>query len=99
MKRRSSSAVVDATLVLLLALFAATAAAGQSPDTRSTDGAISGDVRDVSGAVVPRPTIVIRHERSGLEQIAVAANRARSRARVASTTADDERRFMTDLPR
>jgi outer membrane receptor for ferrienterochelin and colicins len=69
MKRRSSSAIAGAALVLLLVVCAATTAAGQSGDPRSTDGVISGSVRDLSGAVVPRPTIVIRHERSGLEQI------------------------------
>lgn len=71
MKRRvPTSAVAGTTLATFLCLVGATGAAAQSTAPPATDAALAGTVRDSSGAVIPRPTIAVRHERSGLEYVA-----------------------------
>ena len=66
-------AAAGAALVLFWCLLGATDAAAQSSNNHPTDAAITGTVHDASGAVIPGPTVVVRHERSGLEQVTVGA--------------------------
>lgn len=71
MKRRvPTSAVAGAIFATFLCLVGATGAAAQSTAPPVTDAALAGTVHDSSGAVIPRPTIAVRHERSGLEYVA-----------------------------
>jgi outer membrane receptor for ferrienterochelin and colicins len=71
MKRRSPpSAVAGALFATFLCLAGATVGAAQSTRARLTDAALAGTVHDASGAVIPRPTVTVRHERSGLEHVA-----------------------------
>src|SRR5688572_15367794 len=74
MKRRlPASALAGAALASFLCLIGATDSAAQSSNSRPTEAAIAGTVHDPSGAVIPGPTVVVRHERSGLEQVAEGA--------------------------
>lgn len=65
--QRSSSSVAIAWMAVLFMFFPNPTAAGQSAP--SSGRRIIGQVRDTSGAVIPRPTIVVRELPSGLEQI------------------------------
>src|SRR5687767_2706482 len=73
MKRRSLvSALARAGVVLgsLLGLVAVSDAAAQSATSRNgSDTALAGVVHDPTDAAIPRATIAVRHERSGLEQL------------------------------
>jgi outer membrane receptor for ferrienterochelin and colicins len=70
MKRRLPASVLrGAVLATLLFVVDASFAAAQAPSTGAADVAIGGAVHDSSGAAIPRATIVVRHERSGLESV------------------------------
>ena len=69
MRRLPASALRGAVLATLLFVVGASLAAAQAPSTRAADVAIGGTVHDSSGAVIPRATIVVRNERSGLESV------------------------------
>ena len=73
MKRSSSAsalACVGVVLGLFLCLLGVTGASAQSASSGSGSGAVlAGVVRDPSGAVIPRPTIVVRQDPSGLEHV------------------------------
>ena len=65
----SASALTGAVLGTFLCLVGVTFADAQTTSPRATDVVIGGTVHDNSGAAIPRATIVIRHERSGLESL------------------------------
>lgn len=70
MKRRQRRSRLGALLLgLCLVPFVTVSADAQSTSSRLAEGALSGVVRDPSGAVIPRPTIVVRQDPSGLEHV------------------------------
>ncbi len=63
--------VTAVLLSFFLAPIGISAALAQSTGATApvADGALSGVVRDSSGAVIPRPTVVVRQDPSGLERV------------------------------
>lgn len=56
-------------LPLVLVCLAAAPAAAQTASRAGEELAVSGTVRDGSGAAIPRATVVIQHESSGFQQV------------------------------
>ncbi|MCC7416187.1 MAG: TonB-dependent receptor [Acidobacteria bacterium] len=64
-----ASALAGAFLAIALCLAGAARARAQSTALPVAGAALAGSVHDASGAAIPRPTIVVRHEQSGLESV------------------------------
>lgn len=74
-RRHALIRFVCGSVVLLSGGSASSAAAAQSPSSRIEERVVAGTVRDASGGSVPRATVVVRHEASGLLRVIdVAAN-------------------------
>ena len=69
MRRLPASTQVRIFLTTLCLAAGTTLAVAQTTSPPAADVAIGGTIQDTSGAAIPRATIVVRHEGSGLESV------------------------------